>query len=183
MFQRTPTFPLLLLLGTALGCQQDNPALTPDRSPAHAWMINSYLDDSTSQAVITQHTLLPYHFVDDSARLNELGQHDLEVLAQHFQDSPGTLNVRQGDASQELYLARVATVRDALAQAGVPTARMVLTDGLPGGEGVTCERVLEILAQEKQDNAAASGSGTSSSSSSTYTSTPINSSSMQGNQP
>ncbi|MCZ6655335.1 MAG: hypothetical protein O7D91_20195, partial [Planctomycetota bacterium] len=54
-----------------------------------------------------------------------------------------------------LYEARARTIVDALAKAGVDVERMMVSDGLPGGDGVTSERVLII-----QERAAQATSGT-----------------------
>jgi hypothetical protein len=137
-------------------------------------MVNSYLDDSTRQALIAQHTLLPQDFVDDSAQLNELGARDLSILAAHFKTCPGTLNVRRGQVSGELYKARIASVRDALAHAGVPVARLAITDGFAGGDGMTSDHVVFILSQENQTETATPGAGGS------YGPTPGGTNSMQG---
>ncbi len=136
---------LLLCLATiaAVGCEKIERAMDDPRS-LNAAMLNSYNVDAVDHAIIRQHTLYPFHFVTDGARLNELGRREVDVLAAHFKDFPGALNVRQGRANDALYEARARTVVDALAKAGVDVERMMVSDGLPGGDGVTSERVLII---------------------------------------
>jgi hypothetical protein len=96
-------------------------------------------------AIIAEHTLYPYHFVADSSTLNELGERDMRVLATHFRDKSGDLNVRRAGASKELYNARVAGVLEQLRRYGVAVNRIKVADGLPGGEGMTSERVVKVL--------------------------------------
>jgi hypothetical protein len=122
---------------------------------------------SLNNAIITQHTLYPYHFAAGSAELNDLGTRDLHVLAEHFKKaqagSPGELNVRRGNASESLYEARVKAVLESLTAHGVETGMVAVKDGLPGGDGMSSERVIVILKEkmEKQspDNNTGSGGG------------------------
>ena len=176
MTRPTPLALLALLLAAAGACHSGE---TPQRAEIHRWMIDSYNDDSVAQALITQHTLFPYDFVDDAPVLNELGDQHLQVLARHFRDYPGPLNVRQGDTPQALYLQRVAAVRTALAQAGVRAERVAISDGFAGGDGATSERVLTILAAEKAAGASSGGQSGYGSAGATMQPAPIS----QGNQP
>ena len=127
----------------ALGCEKVERAVDDPQS-LNAAMMNSYNVDAIDHAIIRQHTIYPFHFVTDAAQLNELGRREVDVLAGHFKDFPGALNVRRGKADNALYEARSRTVVDALAKAGVDVERMMVSDGLPGGDGVVSERVLII---------------------------------------
>ena len=61
--------------------------LSPEeRRFANELMTNSPFDESIKNGIISQHTVYPYHFVSDSARLNELGERDLQVLAAYYKD-------------------------------------------------------------------------------------------------
>ena len=99
---------------------------------------------SLQRAIVVQSTLFPYHFVPDSAELNELGQRDLLVLARHFEKHSGNLAVRPGD-TPALGEARIRAVIEALTAAGVARDHVNVRDGLPGGEGLASARVLEIM--------------------------------------
>lgn len=109
------------------------------------WAGEEIQNASMNNAIIAQHTLYPYHFAAGSAELNELGVRDLDVLVAHFLNAAGDLNVRRGETPQALYEARVRTVLEKLAAAGVPSRSVAVKDGLPGGEGIASERVVEIL--------------------------------------
>jgi len=122
----------------------------PDKHLINSRLINSYNDTAIENAVIAQHTLFPYHFVQNGAELNELGQRDLAVLTGHFMKHPGRLNIRRHDIPAELYEARVNLVRERLQQAGINVERMNISDGMPGGSGMASERVLVILEDKAQ---------------------------------
>jgi len=96
-------------------------------------------------AIIAQHTLYPYHFVPDGERLNELGRRDFSVLARHFAEHTGSLNIRRGKTPAELYEARVSFVIESLKEAGIGTGRVRISDHMPGGSGMPSERVVTIL--------------------------------------
>lgn len=118
------------------------------RAALNAWLVNTFEDAAIDNAIIVQYTLFPYHFVNNAAALNELGRHDLDVLAAHYKGHPGPLNVRQGGVPAELYEARVREVTWQLVMAGVDRDRITVADGLPGGDGMESERVLMIGAGE-----------------------------------
>ena len=157
---------LIVILGaitiSVVGCC----AGAPDDRAVNTALICSYNDIAINNAILVQHTLYPYHFVTDAPVLNELGVHDLKVLAEHYRDHPGPLTVRQGDVPQELYEARMASVRQALVEAGVAAERITIGEGAVGGDGATADRVLTVLEHEKKNAAGvgansggASGSG------------------------
>jgi hypothetical protein len=166
-------WPALLVLAAA-GCQQgppgetaagdcpchlppaagDSPCQHPpaccrdpfdQRATMNAWIVHSYTDPAIANGIVAQHTLFPYHFVADTAELNELGQRDMAVLADHYRDATGQLNVRRGDASEALYRARLAAVTTRLAGAGIPAGRVQLADGFAGGPGLPTDRCVVIL--------------------------------------
>lgn len=129
------------------------------------WAAKEIHQAALHQAILAQSTLYPYHFVNGAAALNELGWRDLQVLAEHFVTHGGALSVRHGNASEELYAERVQAVQDALAAAGVAPDRVRLSDGPPGGDGATSERVmhvLEAMEQPMQSEDVGFGSGSAS---------------------
>ncbi|MFC1761634.1 hypothetical protein ACFL6U_06080 [Planctomycetota bacterium] len=96
-------------------------------------------------AIIAQHTLYPYHFEPDGAKLNELGLSDLKVLTRHFREHSGTLNIRRGETNHEIYEARLLYVIDKLRTAGIEKERVEILDGMPGGSGMASEQVVKVL--------------------------------------
>ena len=153
-----------LLAGALAACMSNrNPDLEGRDS---MWVGDQIQSASLNQAIRVQHTLYPYHFETGSAELNDLGARDLRVLAEHFKDHPGELNVRRGDASQSLYESRVAKVQARLAQAGVKGGKVAIKDGAPGGQGMPSERLIVILKEKMSAGGVKSTGGTSTSSSS-----------------
>jgi hypothetical protein len=127
---------LALLLG---GC-----AVDPMKSP-RSGAGDLLLGASMQRAIVVQSALYPYHFVPDSAELNELGVNDLNVLAMHLRDHAGSLLISRGGASKELHEARVRAVLAALEESGVAKTQVAVHDGLPGGDGLPSTKVVEIM--------------------------------------
>ncbi len=127
-------------------------------------LVNTVNNIQVENAIVTQHTLFPYHFVTDGAALNDLGQRDLTVLARHYKENPGVLNVRKGKTADELYTARVAQVKTALKDAGVNLDRMAISDGLPGGPGMRAEEMLTTRPKATPGGSMGGSSGMGSSS-------------------
>ena len=138
---------LILALGVvavlAGGCQKA-PPLRTQASP-DAWLITTVNDTAVRNAIIRQSAFFPYHFVTGGADLNELGMHDLEVLAAHHKTYPGRITVRQGDASAGLYKARVGRIVEGLSRAGVGKGRVTISDSPVAGDGRHSDKTLVIL--------------------------------------
>ncbi|HTE04605.1 MAG TPA: hypothetical protein VK824_00310 [Planctomycetota bacterium] len=130
------------LVAAAAGCRSPQDEL---RGLDSMWSGESLRAASLNAAIVTQATLYPYHFGIGTATLNELGRRDLGVLAAHFHDHAGTLNVHRADASPALYEGRLSTVRAALAASGIPSGQIALADAAPGGDGMESDRALHIL--------------------------------------
>ncbi len=143
------TLAACLLCSLLLGCQKSASDNGMDKN-IDAELVKTLNNIGVENAIITQHTIYPYHFVTDGEQLNDLGRRDLAVLAKHFTENAGTLNVRRGPTPAALYEARVAQVVQGLKQAGVDTARVTVSDEMPGGTGMPSERVVTILRQPSQ---------------------------------
>ena len=151
----------------AAGCVNYDRAQEPTGS-GEMWVTESLRRASVEQAIVVQRSLFAYHFIPDSADLNELGMHDLQVLAAHFVDHPGEMNVRRGAASEDLYHDRVERVAEALAGMGVARDAIRIVDGKPGGDGVSSARMIQIFERESAPSETSptdGGSGSSESSS------------------
>lgn len=155
-----------LMLAAVAGCED----LSVTKSDANdQWLVNQMNDDMIHNAILTQHALFPYHFMPNSATLNDLGKHDLVVLAGYYKEHPGAIVVSQGTVSDELYKARMDTVVQGLTQAGVQMARVKVGDGLPGGDGVDSNRAVLILQVEADAMSAGKTKGTGTSTETTMT--------------
>jgi hypothetical protein len=140
---------ICLVCGLVSGCPED--ARTAADKHFDTEVVKTINNVGVENAIITQHTLYPYEFAVDGEKLNDLGQRDFAVLARHFAEYPGLLNIHQGaGVSPELYKARVAYVTSRLKDAGIEPARVTISDGMPGGPGMPAERVVTIL-QKSED--------------------------------
>lgn len=148
----------VLLCILIIGCQE-NVQQDSSHRLVNVQLVRSYNDIAIQNAIVSQHTLFPYHFVTDGAELNELGQRDLAALTSHFIKHPGHLNIRRHNTPAALYEARVNVVHERLLEAGVDAKRISISDDMPGGTGITSERVLTIL--EKAPVRASTGTTTS----------------------
>jgi hypothetical protein len=139
----------LLLLYT-LGCNPAEDAYSGADGKLDAWLVESFRDIAIEEAIVRQHTIYPYHFENNSDELNELGDRDLEILATHYREHPGKLNVRKGTVSEDLYKMRIDTVVNTLLSSGIEMERVDIGDRLPGGDGMPSEKVVAILRQEDE---------------------------------
>ena len=102
------------------------------------------VQDQATQAVIRQRAIFEHEFEPGSAKLTSLGQRDIRILAGALRDSGGSISVRQGSASTELYAARRDTVRKALLAEGIAADRIRVDDAPAGGRGAATTDALEI---------------------------------------
>ncbi len=132
------------------GCNEAVKEKGADKSLINAELVNALNDTAMRNAIISQHTIFPYHFGENSDKLNELGERDLAVLAGHFKDNPGQLNVCRDNTTENLYQARVNFVVNRLKETGVEIGRISVSDGIPGGQGMPSEKVLKIMEGKNQ---------------------------------
>ena len=107
-------------------------------------------EDQARAGVVRQRTIFDQQFLPGSDALTALGSRDLGYLADAMRLDGGTIAVRRGQASPELYRARLASVRRALAIRGIEPERIALSDGLPGGPGVDSGEALLIREQVRK---------------------------------
>jgi hypothetical protein len=147
-----------LAWGLVTGCNEPQAAKQTDGN-LDVELVKTLNNIGVENAIINQRTLFPYHFVTGSEKLNDLGQRELAVLARHFAEYPGTLSVRRGPVTGDLYRIRLTSVMNGLKDAGVDMARMQLSDSMPGGTGMPCEQVVVILERAATDCRAPAASG------------------------
>ena len=135
---------LVLLCILLCSCGKTTHSERINESKMNAGLITAFNDTAMENALIAQHTLYSYHFVNNSAQLNELGRRDLSILAKHFKDYPGELNVSRDGASEILYQERITYVIGQLKKDGIDLSKLVISDGMPGGSGMPASDVLQI---------------------------------------
>jgi hypothetical protein len=148
-YQKTVLAMSLMCAVVFCGCQEEQAAPTVDQDAVNRKIVDTYSDLAIQNAIIAQHTLYPYHFVNNGTQLNGLGERDLSVLVQHFQDNPGQLILQQGGTESLLYQSRAQTVYEKLLAGGIPDGKIRITDGMPGGDGIASNSIIEILETEK----------------------------------
>lgn len=150
----TSTVVATLLIGVLLAGCEESTTKGPDERVINTRLMNSYNDTAIQNAIVSQHTLFAYHFVQDGPQLNELGERDLAVLTHHFIRNGGYLNIRRHDVPAELYQARVNAVQERLREAGIEMERVRVSEGMPGGSGMASERIIVILESKGTSTAA-----------------------------
>jgi len=120
------------------------------RRAANEEMVNAPAEEQVRNAVITQHTIFPHHFVSGTEELNAIGERDLLILAGHYRDHPGPLGMRAEGTCCELDEARVAAVKCFLEHEGVDVATLTIGDAYPAGDGMASTRVLKAVSTDEQ---------------------------------
>ncbi len=155
----------IMLIGTALlvvGCSGARKQQGQvNRGLMNQELVKSLFNMQVENAIVTQHTLFPYHFTDNSAELNELGERDFDVLVRHLAENPGRLNIKQGNISDELYEGRVQSVLEKLQDEGVDPEKTAIVDDLAGGKGITSLRAIDIVQDTSDTGSSTSTSSTS----------------------
>jgi hypothetical protein len=134
---------LVALMAMTAGCHTAQPI--GQTATYSEDMVRLWYTESIEAAIVREGTLYSHHFVTDRPELNELGLRDLRVLARHLNSVGGEIRVSSGGAAEELYQARQDHVRQALADMGVNTSRLVVSDGIPGGDGIESDRAMSIV--------------------------------------
>ncbi len=120
-----------LSLATLVGC--GSPSKSPQANQlqgAHnLWVGEELRSRSAENAITADRTVFEHHFVPGTAELNPLGRRDLGLLAGHFRAHGGHLDVRRGEASDELFETRRAVVVDELTVSGVDPERITEARG------------------------------------------------------
>jgi len=167
MFPRPLTAAAVLLC--LAGCEsndstQRDPDLHPKgvisdaHRPINGAQVRGYQLEQADNAIIRQHTLYPYHFLAHSAELNDLGQREVHVLANHYRLHPGPVNLNRGGEADGLYEARIQTVLAAMTEQGVQASGITVKEGLPGGDGLSSDQVVIVVERMRQEQSNDSGS-------------------------
>ncbi len=120
-------------------------ALTQQNEVSDINIVDAVRDSGVKAAIISQHTIFPYHFVQDQEALNELGQRDLAVLAARLRSHAGDLNIPRDGTAAALYDARVQWVMDSLHTQGVSADHVHIIDGIGGTASAPSEDVVREL--------------------------------------
>lgn len=123
-------------------------------------LVREPFNDQTRLGVIRQRSLYEVHFKPDSAKLSNLGQRDVAILAEALRSEGGRISVPKGIASDTLYAARIEQVRLALVEAGIDMANVKIGDEDAGGIGSSTHEALLIQADIRKSPMKESGGKT-----------------------
>ncbi len=137
-------FALMLAPVALTGCGSAPPAVdTPGVS--EMWVAPWIQEATANEAILREGTVYAYQFILESAELNDAGRRVVGVLGEHYAAHGGTVRIQQGDAPDDLYAARVATVLRSLGELGVASGAVKVVDAPPRGDGVAAERLVVIV--------------------------------------
>lgn len=145
---------LACILAIAPGCATDPQQAMCDpvqRQVELARTYHDYFDQAAANAIVRQATVFPYYFQPHTARLTELGEHQLSVLAAYLRDNPTDIRMARGMTSDQLYQARTQAVLAFLGGQQVNTGAVRVIDASPDGDGMASERVAAALAAEAEE--------------------------------
>jgi len=118
-------------------------------------------------AMLEMMTMSDMHFLPRRATLTGLGQERLSRLASLMKAYGGTIRFNTDLQDEKLIAARMKTIRDFLAEAGIDTSGEVVVRDIPGGRGMPASEAILIRAEEgtyKPDQGESEVSGEESSS-------------------
>lgn len=162
-----PRVLILCVVGCALvGC---NPPAKRLNAPPHGAPMNTtdmqgtftYMIDN---AMLENMTVTDIHFLPHRKQLSSLGQERMARMASLMKAYGGTLRYNTAVTDEGLLAARMETLMDFLAEAGLDTSGEILVRDLQGGEGMNAPeailiRTLEGAYQPKDASASSSTSG------------------------
>jgi hypothetical protein len=119
----------------------ENPSA--DSTDSNRLLIRMAMEENVYNAVANERTIYPKDFRAGTAELNPLGSRRIDMLIDASQGTRGYISVIRGDELAEVYSDRVATVRQALADAGVSTTdvKVIKADHV-GGAGIPSDRAV-----------------------------------------
>jgi hypothetical protein len=115
-------------------------------------IVNMSFEEQARAGAITSRTIYPHHFLPDAPELTLVGQRRFDAMTTHAPGMPIEIQVPRGDASNALYEQRLAALRQHLVADGIDPTLVTFADGkMPGGDGISSDRV-NLLAVEEQRN-------------------------------
>ena len=149
----------LVALAAAGGCAKKHKGFAgiewndQTRRDTNAWMIRTYQGQQVENAVTRQHTIWSHHFVQGTTSLTPRALRDLGILRDHYlRHDGGVLTVRQGEASDELFKARLAVLESWLGDEGVQMAGVTIEHDLYTGDGKRSTRAAGDYVRPSADN-------------------------------
>ena len=119
----------------------------------------------TDNALLADMVVSDQHFLPHRAVLNDLGTLRLSRLASLMEAYGGAVRYSTDETDEALVRARLRTIVDFLAEAGIDTTQQVVKRDMSGGEGIAATEAVLIRANEgvynpRKKSAGATGTGT-----------------------
>src|SRR5215218_5485431 len=160
--------PLAAAAALAAGCssgpkpaKEQNIVQVPPERTLNENIVEMSFAQQIHDGAVAGRTIYPHHFVPDCGELNLIGERQLEALLPACVSGPLEINVMRGDVSDQIYAARLESVRARFIAAGVATDRIAFADKMPGGDGISSERVVRLAAQQQKRSESSSRDGSS----------------------
>jgi hypothetical protein len=133
---------LAILCLAGFGCssqnkQQSKADKDADQPRQDRLLVRMALAQNVYNGIATERAVYSTDFDPGSAELNELGTRRIKTLIDAAAGGSGEIVVLRGDAADDLYTARVTTVRQQIADAGAKLERVSVVKGAMVGGGVT----------------------------------------------
>jgi hypothetical protein len=102
---------------------------TADSMEQNRLLTRLALAENVYNGAVAESALYPKDFVAGSTQLNALGRERMRMLVNAYRNGVGRITVLRGAEEQELYAARVAAVRQQLADAGPELEKVAAVAG------------------------------------------------------
>lgn len=122
--------------------EHDNADEYDPLKPQKERVVKSF-DEQARRGAARERTLYTHHFVVDAAELTDLGRAQLATMVEQMPAAGGRIHLSPGAASSDLGKLRLQAVADQLKVLGLPTERVTVAVGQPGGSGAA---IVEVLA-------------------------------------
>jgi hypothetical protein len=155
---------------------------SPDSMENNQLLIRMALEENVYGGVVADRAVYAKDFRPGTAELSPLGSRRVDMLIDGSRGARGEIAVLRGEERDEVYADRIATVRQALLDAGVKDVTVAGADHV-GAAGVSSDRAILTYAKlmsEYAPKATNTSGSSSSSSSSSNTSTTNNPSAPKG---
>ena len=130
------------------GCQSDNTQEaqvdeSADQIDHNRLLVRAALAEGVYNGIAAERAVYPKDFDPSSAVLNRLGTQRIETLASTSRTTRAPIVVVRGDAADDLYAARIESVRKELEVAGIrPGEVAIARDTHVGGGSIPSDRAL-----------------------------------------
>jgi hypothetical protein len=157
----------LAIASVALGCGSSSGPKQPrveaqeaDMAANNRLLVRMALAENVYNGLAAERAVYPKDFRGGTAMLNELGSRRVEMLIDACSGASGRVTVVRGEEPDDVYDARVATVRKHLADAGLSLEKVaVVKGGAVGGGGFSSDRATLTYYKMISSEAAKPGSG------------------------